>query len=355
LSLPHHGCNKTLAVKFAGRLITWQRRHGCHDLPWQLTKDPYRVWLSEIMLQQTQVATVIPYYERFLARFPTLQSMAAAPVEDVMALWSGLGYYARARNLHKCAQLLVTQHHGEFPHDPEAIAALPGIGKSTANAVAVFCFGAREPILDGNVKRLLCRLLGIEGYPGKADVENRLWQDGTKLLPARDVATYIQAQMDLGATICTRGKPRCAECPVADLCMANREGRTAELPMPRPKKALPERSVTLLVLRKGKRIALEQRPPAGIWGGLLSLPELPENSDAVSHCEQRLGIHLGAVLPAPTFTHGFTHFRLQILPLLCEVSDRPHLAEPGLRWLDQEELAHAALPAPIRKLLSAIP
>ncbi len=355
MSLPHLGCNKYLPVKFAGRLIAWQRRHGRHDLPWQQTKDPYRVWLSEIMLQQTQVITVIPYYERFLARFPTLSALAVAPVESVMALWSGLGYYARARNLHKCAQLLVTQHHGEFPRDPAAIAALPGIGRSTANAIAVFCCGAREPILDGNVKRLLCRFLGVEGFPAAAAVESRLWQDGTALLPKQNVATYIQAQMDLGATICTRSKPRCAECPVADLCVAYREGRTAELPMPRPKKTLPERSVTLLVLRKGKRIALEQRPPAGIWGGLLSLPELPENSDAVSHCEQRLGIHIGAVLPGPTFTHGFTHLRLQILPLLCEVAGVTRLAEPGLRWLDQAELAQAALPAPIRKLLSAIP
>ncbi len=359
MSLPHHGSKKIPPAKFAGRLIAWQRRHGRHDLPWQQTKDPYRVWLSEIMLQQTQVAAVIPYYERFLARFPTLQSLAAAPVEDVMALWSGLGYYARARNLHKCSRLLVTQHNGEFPRDPATIASLPGIGKSTANAIAAFCFGKRVPILDGNVKRLLCRFLGIDGYPGKPAVENRLWQDGTDLLPARDVATYIQAQMDLGATICTRSKPRCTECPVTDLCVAHREGRTAELPMPRPKRSVPERSVTLLVLRKGKRIALEQRPSAGIWGGLLSLPELPDNADVRSHCEQSLGLRLGAVSmlknKAPTFWHSFTHFRLHIRPLVCEVADHAGIAETGLRWLDQEELAQAALPAPIRKLLSAIP
>jgi A/G-specific adenine glycosylase len=342
-------------LPFAKRLIDWQRRHGRHDLPWQQTKDPYRVWLSEIMLQQTQVAAVIPYYERFLARFPTLQSLAAAPVEDVMALWSGLGYYARARNLHKCSQLLVTQHNGEFPRDPATIAGLPGIGKSTANAIAAFCFGARVPILDGNVKRLLCRFLGIEGYPGKATVESRLWQDGTALLPNKNVAIYIQAQMDLGAAICTRGKPRCADCPVADLCVAFRDGRTAELPTPRPKREVPEKQVTLLVLRKGKRIALEQRPPAGIWGGLLSLPELPESTNAAHYCQQRLGIRLGAFLPAPTFWHSFTHFRLHIQPLVCEVADHAGIAEAGLRWLDQEELAQAALPAPIRKLLSAIP
>ncbi len=340
---------------FAKCLIDWQHRHGRHDLPWQQTKDPYRVWLSEIMLQQTQVTTVIPYYERFLARFPTLESLAAAPVEDVMALWSGLGYYARARNLHKCSQLLVTQHNGEFPRDPATIASLPGIGKSTANAIAAFCFDARVPILDGNVKRLLCRFLGIQGFPGTASMEARLWQETAELLPARDVATYIQAQMDLGATICTRSKPRCAECPVADLCVAHREGLTAELPTPRPKRSLPERKVTLLILRNGRRIALEQRPPAGIWGGLLSLPELPEGSDPAHYSKQALGVSIGAVSPAPTFWHSFTHFRLQIHPLLCAVSGRPHLAEPGLRWLDQEELAQAALPAPIRKLLSAIP
>jgi A/G-specific adenine glycosylase len=340
--------------KFATRLIAWQRRHGRHDLPWQQSRDPYRVWLSEIMLQQTQVATVIPYYERFLARFPTLAELAEAPVEDVMALWSGLGYYARARNLHRCAQTVVDQHGGVFPRDPESIAALPGIGRSTANAIAVFCFGAQVPILDGNVKRVLCRFLGIEGFPGSPAVESRLWQDGTTLLPQRDVATYIQAQMDLGATLCTRGKPRCADCPVSHLCVAYRAGRTSELPAPKPKRAVPEREVTLLVLREGKRIALEQRPPAGIWGGLLSLPELPDRADVRSHCEERLGMRLDAVLPAPTFAHGFTHFRLHIRPLVCTVSGATRLAEPGLRWLDQAALAQAALPAPIRKLLNRV-
>lgn len=345
----------TPSPEFASRLIAWQRRHGRHDLPWQNTQDPYRVWLSEIMLQQTQVATVIPYYERFLARFPTLGSLAEAPVEEVMVLWSGLGYYARARNLHRCAQMLAMQYGGRFPRDPAAIATLPGIGRSTANAIAVFCFGARVPILDGNVKRLLCRFLGVDGYPGKATVENRLWEDGTALLPNRNVAIYIQAQMDLGATICTRSNPRCADCPASDLCVAFRTGRTDELPTPRPRRVVPEREVTLLVLCKEKRIVFEQRPPAGIWGGLLSLPELPEGSDAASYCQQCLGMRLAAVLPAPTFTHGFTHFRLHIRPLICEVAGTTRLAEPRLRWLDQEELAQAALPAPIRKILSAIP
>jgi len=342
--------------EFATRLIAWQRRHGRHDLPWQQAgRDPYRVWLSEIMLQQTQVATVIPYYLRFLARFPTLAALAAAPVGDVMALWSGLGYYARARNLHRCAQIVVARHDGVFPRDPAAIAALPGIGRSTAHAIAVFCFGARAPILDGNAKRVLCRFLGIEGFPGSSAIATRLWREGAALLPNRDVATYIQAQMDLGATICTRGKPRCLACPVSDLCRAYRAGRADELPTPRPRRVLPGKEVTLLVLLDGARIAFEQRPPAGIWGGLLSLPELPDAADVRSHCERQLGVRLGAVRPAPTFTHGFTHFRLTIRPLICTVAGMTRAAEPGLRWFDAAAAAQAALPAPIRRIVSAIP
>lgn len=340
--------------RFAKRLIDWQRRHGRHDLPWQRDADPYRVWLSEIMLQQTQVATVIPYYERFLVRFPTLASLAAAPVAEVLALWSGLGYYARARNLHKCAQTLMVQHGGSFPRDPADLAALPGIGRSTANAITAFCFGARVPILDGNVKRVLCRFLGIEGFPGNAALENRLWREAAALTPSTEVATYLQAQMDLGATLCTRGRPRCEACPVADLCVANRDGRTTELPTPRPRRVVPERDVTLLVLCDDRRIALERRPPAGIWGGLLSLPELPVGIDPARHCRSTWGAVIGAATPAPTFKHDFTHFRLHIHPLVCAVSEHAALVESPLLWHDAEELARAALPAPIRKLLKRI-
>ena len=339
---------------FAQRLIDWHGRYGRQDLPWQQTRDPYRVWLSEIMLQQTQVATVIGYYARFLARFPTLADLAAAPVEDVMVCWSGLGYYARARNLHACARLLMAEHAGSFPHDPAALARLPGIGRSTANAIAAFCFSARVPILDGNVKRLLCRVLGIEGFPGSPAIESRLWQDAAALLPANDVGTYIQAQMDMGATICTRGKPNCLACPVAELCLARKQNRVGELPTPRQKKVLPERSVSLLVFYSAGRVLLEMRPPAGIWGGLLSLPELPAGDDAAVYCAQRLGVMPGAVSPAPTFIHSFTHFRLRIQPLLCEVSMLPQVMEPNLRWIDTADLAQAALPAPIRKILDEI-
>ncbi len=340
---------------FAQRLIDWHRRHGRHDLPWQNTLDPYRVWLSEIMLQQTQVATVIPYYERFLARFPTLADLAAAPTEEVMARWSGLGYYARARNLHRCAQAIMDAHGGRFPHDPVILAALPGIGRSTANAIAAFCFGAHVPILDGNVKRLLCRFLGIEGFPGSAGVESRLWQDAASLLPDGEVATYIQAQMDMGATLCTRSRPQCAACPVASDCVAFGTGRVAELPTPRPRKTLPERQATVLVLLDGNRVLLQQRPPTGIWGGLRSLPELPPGEDVVDYCQRRLGTRVGTVSPAPTFMHAFTHFRLTIRPLLCTAAALPRAAEPDLCWHDRTELAQAALPAPVRKILSAIP
>lgn len=340
---------------FAQRLIDWQRRHGRHDLPWLGTDDPYRVWLSEIMLQQTQVATVIPYYARFLARFPTLASLAAAPVEEVMALWSGLGYYARARHLHACAQKVVTEHDGSFPRDAAALARLPGIGRSTANAIAAFCFGARLPILDGNVKRLLCRHRGIEAYPGAAAVESRLWRDAEALLPERDVAAYLQAQMDMGATLCTRAKPRCDACPVREDCVARREDRVAALPTPRPRKALPERETVLLALRDGEHILLESRPPTGLWGGLLSLPALPAGADPAAHCANRLGARLVAVSPAPTFTHAFTHFRLRIRPLVGEAVRLPQAAAPGLRWADRAHLDHLPLPAPIRRILSAIP
>ena len=340
---------------FALRLIRWQQRHGRHDLPWQHTRDPYHVWLSEIMLQQTQVITVIAYYERFLRRFPTLGALAGAHVDEVMALWSGLGYYARARNLHACARVVVEQHGGQFPRDPDAIARLPGIGRSTANALAAFCFDARVPILDGNVKRVLCRHQGIEGFPGNAAVEQQLWQCATRLLPQRDTASYIQAQMDLGATLCTRSRPTCDLCPVADDCIAYREQRTAELPTPRPRRIIPEKTVTLLVLRQGTRILLEIRPPNGIWGGLHSLPELPEGENAAGYCLKQLGLEISAVLPASTFMHRFTHFRLQIHPLLCTIATPLRRAPAGHVWCETGHLPEAALPAPVRKILSAIP
>ena len=350
----------------AARLIRWHQRHGRHDLPWQNTTDPYRVWLSEIMLQQTQVATVIPYYLRFLERFPRLAALAAAPVEEVMALWSGLGYYARARNLHACAQAVMGRHGGKFPRDPEVIAELPGIGRSTANSIATFCFGAHAPILDGNVKRVLCRACGIEGQPASSAVNKRLWTLAAELMPARQGAVYNQAQMDLGAMVCTRTKPRCEACPLNDICVARASGRTAELPTPKPRREIPLRHATLLVLQDGARVLLETRPPTGIWGGLLSLPELPQGADAEAWAEQHFGCRVIAVAcprsgspgtqsaPLPTFTHAFSHFRLHIAPLLLRVKPHHCAMEPGRQWLDLAATADAALPAPIRTILDGI-
>ena len=339
---------------FSQRLIRWQKQHGRHDLPWQNTRDPYRVWLSEIMLQQTQVAAVIPYYARFISRFPTLADLAAAPVEDVMAQWSGLGYYARARNLHACARRVMHTHGGVFPHHPEAIAELPGIGRSTANAIAAFCFGARVAILDGNVKRVLARCFGIDGFPGASTVEKKMWRLADEQLPPHDVATYIQAQMDFGATLCTRGKPRCDECPLADICVARREDRVAELPAPRPKRIVPEKEVTLLVLLHDGLVLLEQRPPSGIWGGLLSLPELPVGASAEFHIRSHLGCEAEQWQALPGVVHTFTHFRLHISPVMATARQLPHSSEPGLRWLAFDRLEAAPLPAPIRRLLETV-
>lgn len=334
--------------------MRWQKHHGRHDLPWQNTADPYRVWLSEIMLQQTQVATVMPYYRRFLERFPQLADLAAAPVSEVMALWSGLGYYARARNLHACAQTVMNEHGGRFPRNPSVIALLPGIGRSTANSIATICFSACAPIMDGNVKRVLCRAFGIEGFPGTGAVEKRLWALAAELMPARHGTSYNQAQMDLGATVCTRAKPRCETCPLNDICVANATGRSGELPTAKPRRTIPLRHATLLVLMDGNRVLLETRPPAGIWGGLLSLPELPEGADARQWAGQRFACHIIAVSPALTFDHAFSHFRLRISPLLLQVTPDHIAMEPGLQWLDLADTAGAALPAPVRRILDEI-
>jgi A/G-specific adenine glycosylase len=340
-----------MASDFADRLIAWQKKAGRKGLPWQGTRDPYRVWLSEIMLQQTQVATVIPYYQRFLARFPTLPDLAAAPVEEVMPLWSGLGYYARARNLHKCAQQVLERYRGEFPRDAQLIAELPGIGRSTANAIASFCFGAQTPILDGNVKRVFARCFGIEGFPGALKVEREMWALAEQLMPAEDTGIYTQAQMDLGATICTRGKPLCTRCPLGDVCVAYRDNRVSELPAPRPKKVVPERESFFLILESARGVLLEQRPPSGIWGGLLCLPELPAGADAVRYAKQNYGVVAADWQELPALRHTFTHFRLTLRPLHARVEQLPSVMEDGQRWLAEDAYAGAALPTPIRTLL----
>ncbi len=347
---------------FSRALIAWQKRHGRHQLPWQQTRDAYRIWLSEIMLQQTQVATVIPYYARFLERFPDVRALAVAPVGDVMALWAGLGYYTRARNLHRCAQAVVERHGGEFPREVELLAELPGIGPSTAAAIAAFAYGARAAILDGNVKRVFCRVFGIDGFPGASQVEKALWQRASALLPEQDIEAYTQGLMDLGATRCTRSTPDCGTCPMQTRCVAYATGRTAELPARKPKKAVPEKStVMLVVLHKGD-VLLEQRPPHGIWGGLLSLPELSrlgEESLAPDIGEIALALsdfgEVQAAEPLPAFTHAFTHYRLQVQPLKVTLARRASgAAQAAYAWHPLSAMAGAALPSPVRKLLDRL-
>ncbi len=354
----------------APRLIDWQRRHGRHDLPWQNTRDAYRVWLSEVMLQQTQVETVRPYFLRFVARFPDLAALAAAGDEEVLALWSGLGYYSRARNLHRCARELVARHGGAFPDDPGRLAALPGIGRSTAAAIAVFAFGRRAAILDGNVRRVLCRHAGVRGYPGDRAVENALWEIAEAELPASDIEAYTQGLMDLGATVCTRTRPACAACPLSGDCRALREDAVAQLPAPRPRRPVPLRSCTLFVIRHDDTVLLERRPSSGVWGGLWSLPESglsgpdpsrpdpsgpdPERSGSAWAREiaGRFGLRVSNPRSLPEFDHAFTHFRLRVRPVLCEAGSSGAAADcAGARWLPLDQAADAALPRPVKTLL----
>jgi A/G-specific adenine glycosylase len=340
---------------FAREVIAWQSRHGRHDLPWQGTRDPYRIWLSEIMLQQTQVATVIPYYLRFLERFPDVAALAAAPEDEVLRLWSGLGYYSRARNLHRAAQLVVERHGGGFPSSRADIEALPGIGRSTAAAIAGFAFGARAAILDGNVKRVLARHFAVEGFPGERPVEQELWHLAESLLPAEDIEAYIQGLMDLGATVCTTRAPGCARCPVRGTCRAFREDRVDSLPAPRPRKAVPRRATGMLLLVKDGDVLLQKRPPTGVWGGLWSLPEVDAAADVRRFARVQYGCEVAGVERLGTVKHAFTHFTLDITPIVVRVAAAlPRAAQPGVVWLPLAEAAGSAVPTPVRRLLAAL-
>jgi A/G-specific adenine glycosylase len=349
---------------FSEAVIRWQKLHGRHALPWQNTQDAYRIWLSEIMLQQTQVAAVIPYYQRFLNRFPDVQALAAAPAEEVMSHWSGLGYYTRARNLHRCAQRVVEQYDGVFPSDPGLLAELPGIGRSTAAAISAFAYGTRAAILDGNVKRVFCRVFGVEGYPGAKPVEDLLWKRAVALLPHEGVESYTQGLMDLGATLCMRSRPACERCPLADRCVARATGRTHLLPERKPKKAIPEKSTTMMIVADTEHVLLEQRPDSGIWGGLLTLPEIPvlEPADLASNeIEAALCAAVGPYGAfdkyerLQPFTHVFTHFKLHVLPYQVRLAKRNAFAGQGSHvWYPVGRLADAPLPAPVKKLLLAI-
>jgi A/G-specific adenine glycosylase len=347
------GGERAQVTAFAHRIIAWQKQHGRRDLPWQGTRDPYRIWLSEIMLQQTQVSAVIPYYERFLARFPDLAALAAASEDAVLRLWAGLGYYARARNLHRAARTIVQDLGGRFPQDHAAVCALPGIGRSTAAAICAFACGARQAILDGNVKRVLARHFAIEGYPGDKRVEATLWAQAEALLPDRDIEAYTQGLMDLGAGVCVRRAPRCGQCPVRETCVALRDDRSAELPGPRPVSPRPERATTMLILSRRGEVLLEKRPAPGIWGGLWCFPEMDgEQVEAV--CLGRFGVETTGLHRLSEIEHGFTHFRLRITPLVVTVSSGAGAEEPGRVWLTPEDALGAAIPVPVRRILLTV-
>lgn len=337
---------------FANRLIAWQKIHGRHDLPWQNTTDPYAIWVSEIMLQQTQVTAVIGYYQKFMQRFPNIAALAGAEQDEVLQYWSGLGYYSRARNLHNAASQIMEKHYGVFPQDFDHIQDLPGIGRSTAAAIASFAFNQVQTILDGNVKRVLARHFLVEGWPGSPKVENQLWLLAEQLLPEQDMVAYTQGLMDLGATLCTRTRPQCYACPVAQTCKAYAENRVKDLPTPKPRKATPEKQTVMLILRRGDEIMLEKRPASGIWGGLWSFPEIEVGRDLESLVLTKLGMEVEAEKPLATLSHAFTHYKLHIQPQPLRVLKMKNkVQETGQIWLSIDDAIGAAIPTPVRKLL----
>jgi A/G-specific adenine glycosylase len=341
------------AEAFQQRLLAWFDEHGRHDLPWQRDRTPYRVWVSEIMLQQTQVATVIPYFERFMARFPDVQTLAAAEQDEVLHLWTGLGYYARGRNLHSAARAVVDEHGGEFPLALEALSALPGIGRSTAGAIIAQSSGRRAVILDGNVKRSLSRLHAVEGWPGRPAVARRLWALAEHYTPHERLVDYTQAMMDLGATLCRRGTPECVRCPFRDVCVAHARGEERRFPEPKPKKALPTRATRMLLLRDARgRVLLEQRPASGLWGGLWSLPQFDDHTGLQDWLDSHApGSELS---PAWTpFTHVFSHFRLEITPQPAHIERLDGVGE-SRRWYDPENPDAIGLAAPVKSLLASL-
>ncbi len=340
----------------APRLLRWFDFHGRNNLPWQHPRTPYRVWLSEVMLQQTQVATVIPYFLRFVEKFPTLPTLAAAAQDDVLALWSGLGYYSRARNLHRAARACVEHHGGDLPANFDALVALPGIGRSTAGAILAQAHGQRLAILDGNVKRVLTRFHGVHGWPGSVVVETQLWTFAQLHTPPERIADYTQAIMDLGATLCTRTRPECATCPLAEDCVALADGLTAQLPERKPTRVLPTRKTVMLVLRdRAGRLLLQRRPPTGVWAQMWSLPEAQDAATARRDIARDHGIKGNTIVfrPLPPFVHTFSHYRLDVMPLVLDVAAPPHVADDAdRRWLHPAEAAALGLPAPVRKLIA---
>ena len=342
----------------APRLLSWFDRHGRKDLPWQRTPTPYRVWVSEIMLQQTQVATVIDYFTRFMQRFADVTQLAHAPLDEVLGLWSGLGYYARARNLHRSANIIVERHDGHFPSDLDALMALPGVGRSTAGAILALSFGSRVPILDGNVKRVLTRHRAIHGWPARRAVERKLWAVSQALLPATRVADYTQAIMDLGATVCLARAAQCTQCPIAEDCVARARGEVEQLPTAKPRKALPTRETVFLLARRhdSHHILLEQRPPTGIWGGLWCFPECERDDEAIGHALASRGLSVRELQWLAPMRHTFSHFHLAISPVLATVSESVAAVRdaPLRRWVDAGATPAIGLATPVVRLLERI-
>jgi A/G-specific adenine glycosylase len=349
--------NPRLNINISKRVLKWFNHSGRKDLPWQKDINPYRVWVSEIMLQQTQVATVIPYFERFMTELPTVKKLAKASEDKVLHLWTGLGYYSRARNLHKTAKQVCKEYAGEFPNTVEQLEELPGIGRSTAGAIASIAFRQPAAILDGNVKRVLARYHAVEGWPGQTPVAAELWEFAEAHTPKSKVADYSQAMMDLGATLCTRSKPDCPSCPLSSDCLGHQQGDALLYPGKKPKKVLPVKSAQMLIVRnKRGEVMLEKRPPTGIWGGLWSFPQLTSEQDPVKYCIETLGQKPAEIETWPKYRHTFSHYHLEINPVVITLKKQPTMIMEDQRqlWYNVQQPQAIGLATPIKKLLSQL-
>ena len=350
-----HSCEKSNVTDLARRLLAWFDQHGRKDLPWQLEANPYRIWISEIMLQQTQVQTVIPYFEAFMNRFPALNDLADANIDDVLAHWSGLGYYARARNLHRAAQTVRDEHGGKFPDAIDAVESLPGIGRSTAGAILSLAFEQRQAILDGNAKRVLARHAAIGGWPGQAEVATKLWELADKHTPSKRVADYTQAIMNLGATLCIRSKPRCGECPVRSDCIARETDEVAAYPGRKAKKKKPLRDTIMIMAMAGNAVYMERRPASGIWGGLWSFPEL-EEAGVEDWCSEISGDGVVDRENWGPLRHSFSHYDLDIHPVVvrCTQLKSAVADSPDSTWYQLDQRPPGGIAAPVRKLIDSL-
>lgn len=339
------------------KLLKWYDKYGRQDLPWRSAISPYRVWLSEIMLQQTQVKTVIDYFNRFISKFPTVNELANADEDEILHLWTGLGYYSRARNLHKTAKIIHERYQGQFPNTIAELIALPGIGRSTAGAITAIAFNLAEPIMDGNVKRVLTRLLALEDWPGSSEMSKKLWGHAEKFTPKKRAGDYTQAIMDLGATICTRSQPKCESCPIKTDCLANQLNLTAKIPARKIKKAIPEKSTMMLIIKNpDNAILLEKRPPVGIWGGLWCLPVCDMNENIESYCGKNYALQVELIESLTPFRHTFSHYHLTIHPILLQASTHTYALQEAkpLLWYAATNSKNLGFAAPVKKLLESI-